>query len=113
MSRGEVGVDDVGSDESGASGYDDAQGNDPFPRASRAAEFVAGGTAVPPFALVLFSAAAVLGTLAVTPGLPPDRRFVVEAGLLALGAFALSGACKPPQFRALLCVALVGAALNA
>ncbi len=68
---------------------------------------------MPPFALVLFSAAAVLGTLAVTPGLPPDRRFVIEAGVLALGAFALSGACKPPQFRALLCVALVGAALNA
>lgn len=68
---------------------------------------------MPPFALVLISAAAVLGVLAATQGLPPDRQIAVGAGLLALSAFACSGSCKPPQFRALLLAALVAAALDA
>jgi competence protein ComEC len=69
---------------------------------------------MPPFALILCSAATVLGTLAATAhDLSPDARVTVGAGLVALCAFAFSGSCKPPQFRALLLAALVIAAANA
>jgi competence protein ComEC len=68
---------------------------------------------MPPYALILCSAAAVLGTLAATARtLPLDARMIVGAGLAALCAFAFSGSCRPPQFRALLLAALVAAALN-
>jgi competence protein ComEC len=69
---------------------------------------------MPPFALILCSAATVLGTLAATAqGLSLDARMTVGAGLVALCAFAFSGSCGPRQFRALLLAALVAAAINA
>ena len=41
-----------------------------------------------------------------------DARMTVAAGLVALCAFAFSGSCRPRQFRALLLVALVAAAIE-
>jgi competence protein ComEC len=67
---------------------------------------------MPASALLLCSIASVLGALGVTP-LPADVRVVVIGGLVAFGLFAASGRCRPTRFRALLGVALVGAALNA
>jgi competence protein ComEC len=69
---------------------------------------------MPPFALVVCSVAAVLGTFAVTaPSLPLDQRAIAGAGLCAVCLFAASGRCEPRSFRALVIAALVGAALNA
>jgi ComEC/Rec2-related protein len=69
---------------------------------------------MPPFALVLCSCAAVLGTLAATAQtLPLDARITVGAGLVALCAFASSSRCEPRQVRALVLGALVAAAVNA
>lgn len=67
---------------------------------------------MPPFALILCSAAAVLGTLAAT-ALSLDERACVGAGLVTLCALAFSGSCKPRQFRALLLATLAAATLNA
>lgn len=69
---------------------------------------------MPPYALILCSAAAVLGALApASQELPVDARVAVGIALLALGAFAISNRCKPPQFRALLLATLVSSAANA
>ncbi len=69
---------------------------------------------MPPFALILCSAAAVLGTLAATAQtLSLDARVTVGAGLATLCAFAFSGSCRPRQFRAILVAALVAGAANA
>lgn len=69
---------------------------------------------MPPFALVLCAAAAVLGSLAATAQeLPLDVRAVVAIGLAALGAIALSGAYRAPRLRALLAISLVASAANA
>jgi competence protein ComEC len=67
---------------------------------------------MPSFAIVLCALASVLGTLAVTP-LPADLRALAWAGIVALAFYASSERCGPPRFRALLVLALVGAALNA
>ncbi|MEO6835215.1 MAG: DNA internalization-related competence protein ComEC/Rec2 [Candidatus Tumulicola sp.] len=68
---------------------------------------------MPPFALVLCSVAAVLGTLAATGRLPPDGRMAAGAGLLAFCALAFSAYGEPRQFRALLLAALAASAVNA
>ncbi|MGA8532877.1 MAG: DNA internalization-related competence protein ComEC/Rec2 [Candidatus Tumulicola sp.] len=68
---------------------------------------------MPPYALVLCSSAAVLGTLAATGHtLPLDARVTIAAGFAALAAFACAGS-RERQFRALVVGALVAAALNA
>ncbi len=62
-----------------------------------------------PFALILASAAVVLGTLAASP-LPPDVRVPVAAVCVALGVFVCSRQCETGQIRALvLCLAAAGA----
>ncbi len=66
---------------------------------------------MPSYALLLCSAAAVLGTLAVAP-LGADLRACVGAGLVALAAAAL-GRGGSQRFRVLLAACLAGAALNA
>ncbi len=69
---------------------------------------------MPPFALVLCAAAAVLGALAASAqGLSLDVRAAVAAGLVALAVFAFTGACKAPRFRALLAVSAFAAGANA
>ncbi len=69
---------------------------------------------MPPFALVLCAAAAILGSLAATAqALPLDARAAIAAALVALGAFGLTHACKAPQFRALLAASLIASAANA
>ena len=67
---------------------------------------------MPPSALLLCSMAAVLGTLAVTP-LAPDLRVCVVAGLIGLAAFCALARHGSPRFRAIVALALVGAAANA
>ncbi len=66
---------------------------------------------MPSFTLILCSAAAVLGTLAVTP-LEPGLRVVVIAALAAAALAALSGRL-PPRVVALTAVVLGAAAANA
>jgi len=69
---------------------------------------------MPPFALILCSAAAVLGNLAVTAAdLPSDGRVLVAGGLIALCAFALCGPSGTPPFRAALLGVLLLSAANA
>ncbi|HKU81990.1 MAG TPA: ComEC/Rec2 family competence protein, partial [Candidatus Tumulicola sp.] len=68
---------------------------------------------MPPFALVLTSAAVVASVVAATPGLPFEQRIAAATALAALGVFASSRVCKPAGFRALLAVALVVASLDA
>ncbi len=67
---------------------------------------------MPPFALLLCAAAAVLGTLAAAP-LSADLRICVDAGLALLALAVGSGRCGSPRFRAILAGAFVTAALNA
>jgi competence protein ComEC len=67
---------------------------------------------MPPFALLLCSAAAVLGTLAAA-ATAPDLRVCVDAALTALALAVGSSRCGSPRFRAILAGAFVAAALNA
>src|SRR5271170_449096 len=67
---------------------------------------------VPPFALILVTAAVVLGTLAATP-LPFDERALVAAGCVALGAYAYWRRCETRQLRVLVLCALAAGAVNA
>jgi competence protein ComEC len=69
---------------------------------------------MPPFALVLGAAAAVLGTLAASaPTLPLDARIAIGAGLATLCAFAARGPSEHRLFRALILVTLAAAVINA
>ncbi|MGC1380375.1 MAG: DNA internalization-related competence protein ComEC/Rec2 [Candidatus Baltobacteraceae bacterium] len=67
---------------------------------------------MPPYALVLSSFAAILGTLAVLP-LPEDMRPVTAGAAIALGCFVASNRYAPRRLRALVLIALGAAALNA
>ena len=67
---------------------------------------------MPPFALLLCAAAAVLGTLAAAPP-APDVRVCVDAGLALLAVAVGSARCGSPRFRAILAGAFVAAAINA
>jgi competence protein ComEC len=65
-----------------------------------------------PCALILASAAVVLGTLAASP-LPPDVRVPVSAACVALSALARSGRCGNGRIRVLVLCLLTAGALNA
>ncbi|MBV8197790.1 MAG: ComEC family DNA internalization-related competence protein, partial [Candidatus Eremiobacteraeota bacterium] len=105
----DVSVGNVRTDEAGASGNDNAQ-------TALLSKTASGrrGSPMPPYALLLCAAAAVLGTLAANAqSLPLDARAAVAAGSIALCAFALSGSCKSPQLRVLTLTALAAAFANA
>lgn len=68
---------------------------------------------MPPYALVLTSAAVVAGAVAATSGATLDERLAAGGALLALSGFACSRSCKPGSFRVLLVAALVATTLDA
>lgn len=67
---------------------------------------------MPPFALLVTSAAVVLSALAVQP-LSDGIRPLIGAGLLTIAAYAASPACRPRDFRLLLVAGLVAGAMSA
>src|SRR5581483_7029046 len=72
------------------------------------------GRAMPPFALVLCAAAALLGTLAASAQeLSLDLRAAVTAGLAGLAVLSFTAACKAPRLSALLVMTFLAAAANA
>ncbi len=107
----QVTVDDVGSDEPGPAGNENAQRAvlSTLDRSDPASQAYSN---VPPFALILAATAVVLGTLAATP-LPLDERALVAAGCVALGAYAYWRRCETRQVRAVILCALAAGAVNA